>query len=198
MPGRGGCPQLPPKPCALPGRADTSSPVFGDAGSTAASGFPHINPTPDREDGVFCEANAWAGRAELGLKCSGQSQVTTQLGSLWAGRILPSSSSDDPQLTRRRVVSLSERERETWRSSLEQPPPQTVASGAAPGPRAHLVQQGEANPLRIFVICDHHSGQPVVPDVHVAEVLWAENSCQRSSGKGQSLPQRPSPPAALP
>lgn len=53
MPGRGGCPQLPPKPCALPGQADTSSPVFGNAGSTAASGFPHINPTPDREDGVF-------------------------------------------------------------------------------------------------------------------------------------------------
>lgn len=74
-------------------------------------------------------------------------------------------------------------------------PLQPVTFSAAPRSHAHLVQQGEANPLRILIICDHHSGQPIVPDVHVAEVLWVENLCQKGSGKVQSLPQHLLPPA---
>lgn len=100
-------------------------------------------------------------------------------------------SSDVPQLTSRRVISLSECGREIWRRSWEQPHRRLSPPELLPAPHAHLVQQGEANPLGILVICNHHAGQPVVPDIHVAEVLWAENARQ----KQQKGPEPPPVPA---
>lgn len=63
---------------------------------------------------------------------------------------------------------------------------------APPGPprdaagHTHLVQQGEADALRVLGVGDHHPGQPVTPHIHVAQVLWAENCCQ--GGRAQPPP----------